>query len=179
MAKITIADIEQARDRIAPHVMHTPLVEAEALAHEIGQPVWLKLETLQPAEGRDWREAEEAAHAAVLQSIEDHLISDVGYTVQLSGGVDSSVVVAMMCKAATGSVKTFSIGFDEPGYDESDPAREVARHLGTDHTERRVTPEDARALLPELPAMFDELEEFSNAEMRVAEEFRAGRVFAL
>lgn len=84
------------------------------------------------------------------------MVADVPVGALLSGGIDSSVVVSLMQRAATGPVRTFTIGFDRPEHDESDHAREIARHLGTDHTELRVSGEDALGIVPRLPAIFDE-----------------------
>ena len=89
-------------------------------------------------------------------AVKRHLISDVPLGALLSGGIDSSVVVAMMCAKAPARVKTFSVGFAEQGYDESRHARAVAKHLGTDHTEMLLRPQDALAVVPELPEIYDE-----------------------
>ena len=84
------------------------------------------------------------------------LISDVPLGAFLSGGIDSSLIVALMAEASGVPVKTFTIGFDDPTYDESLHASAVARHLGTDHTELRVTPEVAMSVIPTLSRVYGE-----------------------
>ena len=88
-------------------------------------------------------------------AVASHLESDVPLGAFLSGGLDSSTVVALMSRHAAGHVKTFSIGFAEEGYDESSAARVVAKHFGTDHTELIVRP-DVEEIFESVAGMFDE-----------------------
>lgn len=82
--------------------------------------------------------------------------ADVPLGTFLSGGIDSSVITALMQTQTNRPIKTFSIGFDDPSYDESGFARSVAKHLGSDHHELRVTASEAQAVLPQLPKIWDE-----------------------
>ena len=101
-------------------------------------------------------EAIEALDSILGDAVARRLVADVPLGAFLSGGVDSSAVVALMQKASDRPVKTFSIGFREAEHDESAYAAAVARRLGTEHTEFVVTPEDARGVIERLPRIFDE-----------------------
>jgi len=89
-------------------------------------------------------------------AVRRRMIADVPVGAFLSGGIDSSTVVALMQAESSTKVRTFSIGFDVAGYDEARHAKAVAAHLGTEHTELYVEPQHARDVIPDIPEMFDE-----------------------
>src|SRR6266511_995482 len=105
---------------------------------------------------RDEHTMQEELHALLRDSIRLQMVADVPVGAFLSGGVDSSAVVALMQSQCTRRVGTFAIVFDEKEYNEADHARLVAEHLGTEHKELRVSPADALAVIPRLPSIFDE-----------------------
>lgn len=101
-------------------------------------------------------EAVDALEAVLGAAIGEQMVADVPLGALLSGGLDSSTVVALMQARSTRPVRTFTIGFAEGDYDEGAHAKAVARYLGTEHTELHVTPEQARDIIPRLPEIYDE-----------------------
>jgi len=104
----------------------------------------------------DEEEALERLEAALAAAIQGQSIADVPIGAFLSGGIDSSAVVALYQKYSSGPVRTFTIGFEEEGFDESPYAESVASHFGTEHHARYVTVREAQEVIPGLPAMYDE-----------------------
>ncbi|MDB4797094.1 asparagine synthase (glutamine-hydrolyzing), partial [bacterium] len=101
-------------------------------------------------------EAVNALEQRLADAVKLQSLADVPLGAFLSGGVDSSAIVALMQQQATRPVKTFNVGFEEAGFDESPYARAVAKHLRTDHIELFVTATEAQAVIAQLPAMYDE-----------------------
>jgi asparagine synthase (glutamine-hydrolysing) len=107
-----------------------------------------------PIEDED--EALERLEAVLAGAIAGQAIADVPVGAFLSGGIDSSTVVALYQKYSSGPVRTFTIGFEEAGFNEAEHAKAVAAHFGTDHHDRYVTVRETQQVIPDLPTMFDE-----------------------
>ncbi|RJX29924.1 MAG: asparagine synthase (glutamine-hydrolyzing) [Desulfarculus sp.] len=124
------------------------------------QPYWSALEAAlagqaDPLPGGP-AEAQAAVEQALGRAVAQRLISDVPLGALLSGGLDSSVVAALMAEASPRPVKTFTIGFGQASHDEAAWARAVADRLGSEHTELYLAPERALEIIPELPVIYDE-----------------------
>jgi asparagine synthase (glutamine-hydrolysing) len=104
----------------------------------------------------DEHEATESLEVVLKEAVRLQSIADVPLGAFLSGGIDSSTIVALMQVQSRRRVRTFTIGFDEPGFDEATRAKEVANHLGTEHTELYVTAQQARDVIPILPDLYSE-----------------------
>jgi len=121
---------------------------------------WSMTESAERGQAETFAGSEDEALSALERhlgaAVRSQMASDVPLGALLSGGIDSSTVVALMRASGTQRVSTFTIGFGEREYDESAHARAVARHLGTEHTELQLSGADALALVPQMPMMFDE-----------------------
>jgi asparagine synthase (glutamine-hydrolysing) len=104
----------------------------------------------------DENEASERLEATLSAAIAGQSLADVPVGAFLSGGIDSSAVVALYRKVSNRTVRTFTIGFEDPRFNEANDAKAVAEHFGTDHNERYVTVKEAREVIPQLPRMYDE-----------------------
>jgi asparagine synthase (glutamine-hydrolysing) len=128
--------------------------------HGAPDPYWslaslVEMPPQSPFGGSD-NDAIETLERVLGEAVGLQMVADVPLGAFLSGGIDSSLVVALMQRRSTRRVRTFTIGFSEPDYDESPHARAVAQHLGTDHTELIVTPAQARDVIPRLARIYDE-----------------------
>ncbi|AZO25015.1 asparagine synthase (glutamine-hydrolyzing) [Mesorhizobium sp. M1E.F.Ca.ET.045.02.1.1] len=101
-------------------------------------------------------EAVDGVERHLRRALEGQMIADVPLGAFLSGGIDSSAIVAVMQSISPRPVRTFTIGFKEAGYNEADHARQVARHLGTDHAELYLSEQDALDVVPQLPSIYCE-----------------------
>ena len=136
------------------------LVAVRGLGETGPEPYWDPCERFEAATRDPFRggEAEAVAEldALLRDAVRIRMEADVPLGALLSGGVDSSLVVALMQAQGARPVRTFTIGFGEPRYDEAGHARAVAAHLGTDHTELYVSPADVLDVIPRLPEVYDE-----------------------
>jgi asparagine synthase (glutamine-hydrolysing) len=124
------------------------------------RPYWSLSETVTGALRNPFSGSEEEAaqelDRLLRRAVAGQMVADVPLGAFLSGGVDSSTVVALMQAQSMQPVKTFTIGFHEQAYNEAVYAKQVAQHIGTEHTELYVPPEDALDVVPQLPTLYDE-----------------------
>ena len=103
-----------------------------------------------------FEEASQELERLMRASIRDQMVADVPVGAFLSAGIDSSTIVSLMQAESPGSVRSFTIGMEDPKYNEAEVAAQIAQHLGTQHTEMYITDRDAKAVIPLLPKMFAE-----------------------
>jgi len=152
--------IYRAACKLPPATVLTVAVDPVTRSISVGtpRPYWWPIEVALAARERrltDQQEAQAQVRELLASVVRSRMMSDVPLGAFLSGGIDSSLVVAQM-RQASNQVMTFTIGFDDPSYDESGPAAQVAQHLGTTHTCQRVTPSQAREAIVHMPAIYDE-----------------------
>ena len=141
-ASLLCVDLQDASESLTPHLYWS--------ARDI-----LEQGERQPYNG-SFEEATQALDTLLRDAVSQRMIADVSLGALLSGGIDSTIIVALMQSMSATPVQTFSIGFHEPKFNEAQHARAIARHLGTKHTELYVTAQDSMAVLPQLPSMYDE-----------------------
>ena len=124
------------------------------------EPYWSLTEAVVAGQADPFRSSEDDAilelETRLSEAICHQMVADVPLGAFLSGGIDSSTVVALMQAQSTRPVKTFTIGFVEQGYNEAEHAKKVAKHLGTEHTELYVTSREAMDVIAKLPMLYDE-----------------------
>lgn len=141
------------------HYIQIPLGQAGKAIAAQPLPYWTLNELIEaPAPDRNYAptEAVDNLESALMRSIAGQSLSDVPIGSFLSGGIDSSVVTALMQAQSSRPINTFTIGFNDKGYNEATHAKAVAKHLGTAHTELYVSPENALAVIPKLASMYCE-----------------------
>ena len=153
----------------APHSIHEGisklapgcLLTVRGQRREVSiRPYWSAMAAVAEGKARPFvggpSDAVSALESLLMDAVAKQMVADVPLGAFLSGGVDSSTVVALMQAQSTRPVRTFSIGFEQELYNEAEHAKAVARHLGTDHTEMYVSAQDALNVIPLLPSMYDE-----------------------
>lgn len=146
----------QANKEISPF----PTTDNTDLSKYTPHPYWALDKITQQALEKPFTGADEEAadilEQLLIESVRGQMIADVPVGAFLSGGIDSSTVVALMQANSSQPVRTFSIGFYEENYNEAKQAKAIAKHLETEHTELYVTSNEAIAVIPQLPTWYDE-----------------------
>jgi asparagine synthase (glutamine-hydrolysing) len=152
----------------APHSIYTGIAKLppghclcldlrDALASPQPKPYWDLSEAFRgDSRPTSREEAVTGVENRLSEVVREQMVADVPLGAFLSGGIDSATITAVMQQHSSQRIKTFTIGFRDPGFNEAEHAAAVARHLGTDHTELYVGAGDALELVPRLPAIFDE-----------------------
>lgn len=137
-----------------------PYLKADRNLAELIEPYWHHPRIVEEAvrQQKNVKDSEAIAtfEKLLTECVRQRMISDVPLGAFLSGGIDSSLIVALMQQLSEQKIKTFSIGFDETGFDEAAYAKKVAHHLGTDHHELYLKPQDALDIIPQLADIYDE-----------------------
>lgn len=133
--------------------MFTSELQADSFL-KLATPYWSLADVAEQERTNERSEAR--LHTLLKESVQLRMVSDVPIGALLSGGIDSSLITAVMQSQSSNPIKTFCIGFREKGFDESLHAQQVAEHLGTDHTSLTITANDTLALIPKVPQIYDE-----------------------
>ncbi len=153
--------IYRAARKLPPATVLTVAADPVTRSISVGdpRPYWSAIEVaLSAREQRltDRVSAKERLRDLLAGAVRSRMMSDVPLGAFLSGGIDSSLIVAQMQQHGSNQALTFTVGFEDPEYDESLPAAQVARHLGTAHACERATPSQAREAIVRMPAVYDE-----------------------
>ena len=157
--KLPPATIAEVRREALDAPLYRPPVEGKHYAGFSSAAYWNYAKVIDAGLSDPVERAEDAIAGldeVLGQAIRGQSIADVPVGVFLSGGIDSATVAALYQQHSGSRVQSFTIGFDEPGFNEADDAKAVAEFLGTDHHEHYVTPQEAMTVIPSLPEMFDE-----------------------
>jgi asparagine synthase (glutamine-hydrolysing) len=147
----------------SPHTIFMDAMKIPAASYLIWDKIgikitqyWSPFNPQRKGENLSEAEAELKMMELLKASVKRRLISDVPLGVFLSGGIDSSAITALAQKEVPGKVKTFSIGFEDPSFDESKYASLASKHIGTEHHEQTMKPTDLLNIIPNLPDILDE-----------------------
>ena len=143
----------------AGHWVSIPLPLAPGAPLPRSQPWWQLSSVIEAGSTAAFQsdaEALDALEQSLSLAVAEQAIADVPLGAFLSGGIDSSLIAALLQRQSSQPLRTFTIGFEEAGFNEAPYARAVAKHLGTSHSETLLTSADARALIPQLPQLYSE-----------------------